>query len=358
MTLEFQTVESISQLDPIVFEPIADLCVEMNKEIAFLQSRPTAIIQEIYIRGTIKGLNQAKENMLRYENSKSWKTIWGIFLEDRNGNSIKLELPIEMLEHLDEHANVILKGRPSINQIKSTQPYFYPIFKVSKIHIDGLSAESSDNALTIFQFISELRPKLPYSRLFPFFSSNLLIEVISPINGVTDLDFKNQLIFEEYPAAKFINNKINITSARMLTDAINISTADVIAIVRGGTGDDNNTMTAFNDSEVLKAINANPAFIITGIGHEPDFQLLDLISNHCAITPTAAGSVLNTYLLLWKTIQDSKIPTNRMSPPSSSFEGEDRQRHPSQYVSYLWFVLIGIALIALAISLAVIKGYL
>ena len=53
MTREFQTVETISQLDPIVFEPIAELCMEMNKEIAFLQSRPTTIIQEIYIRGTI-----------------------------------------------------------------------------------------------------------------------------------------------------------------------------------------------------------------------------------------------------------------------------------------------------------------
>ena len=66
--------------------------MEMNKEITFLQSRPAVIVQEIYIRGTIKGLNQAKENMQRYENSRSWKTIWGIFLEDSTGNSIKLEL--------------------------------------------------------------------------------------------------------------------------------------------------------------------------------------------------------------------------------------------------------------------------
>ena len=102
MTREFQTVETISQLDPIVFEPIAELCMEMNKEITFLQSRPAVIVQEIYIRGTIKGLNQAKENMQRYENSRSWKTIWGIFLEDSNGNSIKLELPIEILDQLED----------------------------------------------------------------------------------------------------------------------------------------------------------------------------------------------------------------------------------------------------------------
>ena len=358
MAYEIQSIESFSQLDPIVFEPIADLCLEMNKEIAFLQSRPSTIVQEIYVRGTIRGLDQAKSNMQRYENSKSWKTIWGVFLEDKNGDSIKLELPIEMLEQLTEQAPVILKGRPSINQIKNSQSYFYPIFKVSKIHIDGLPIEPSDNALTIFQFISELRPKLPYSQLFPFLSDTLLIEVISPINGVTDLDFKNQLDFEEYPGAEFRSNKINITSARMLADAVNNSTADVIAIVRGGTGDDNNTMTAFNDPEVIKAINTNSAYIITGIGHEPDFQLIDLIANHSAITPTAAGSVLNTYLLLWKSIQNNKIPANRMLPPFSRLEDEERQKYPYLFGSHFWFLLIGISLIALVIVLAVIKGFL
>ena len=358
MTREFQTVETISQLDPIVFEPIAELCMEMNKEITFLQSRPAVIVQEIYIRGTIKGLNQAKENMQRYENSRSWKTIWGIFLEDSNGNSIKLELPIEILDQLEDQANVILKGRPSINQIKGTQPYFYPIFKVSKIHIDGLPVDPTKEALTIFQFISELRPKLPYSRIFPFFSSSLLIEVISPINGVTDLDFKNQLNMDEYPAARFINNKLNITSPQLLIDAVISSSADIIVIVRGGTGDDNNSMVSFSNPEVVRAFNSSPAFVITGIGHEPDFQLLDLVANHCAITPTAAGTALNTYLLLWKSIQDNKIPTNRMSPPITRIENEERQKPPYLYGSNLWLLLIGIALIALAIVLAVIKGFL
>ena len=65
---------------------------------------------------------------------------------------------------------------------------------------------------------------------------------------------------------------------------------DVIAIVRGGGSADD--LATFNDERVVRAIAASRVPIITGIGHEIDTTLADLVSDIRAATPTHAATIL------------------------------------------------------------------
>lgn len=62
---------------------------------------------------------------------------------------------------------------------------------------------------------------------------------------------------------------------------------DAILLVRGG-GSFEDLMT-FNDEGLARAVAASPVPIITGIGHEPDTSICDMVADRRCSTPTAAA---------------------------------------------------------------------
>jgi exodeoxyribonuclease VII large subunit len=73
---------------------------------------------------------------------------------------------------------------------------------------------------------------------------------------------------------EFFNKKINV---------------DTIIIARGGGGVED--LLSFNDENVVKAAFASKIPIISAIGHETDFTLLDFVADYRASTPTAAAEI-------------------------------------------------------------------
>ncbi len=64
--------------------------------------------------------------------------------------------------------------------------------------------------------------------------------------------------------------------------------AEVLILARGGGATED--LVCFNQEIVVRAIATCPIPIITGIGHERDESLADLVADHCAHTPTAAAA--------------------------------------------------------------------
>ena len=62
---------------------------------------------------------------------------------------------------------------------------------------------------------------------------------------------------------------------------------DCILLVRGG-GSFEDLMT-FNDEALARAVAVSPVPVVTGIGHEPDTSICDMVSDRRCSTPTAAA---------------------------------------------------------------------
>lgn len=75
--------------------------------------------------------------------------------------------------------------------------------------------------------------------------------------------------------------------------------SDVIVLARGGGSLED--LWGFNEECVARAIAASLIPIVTGIGHEVDVSIADLVADHHAHTPTEAAQIITGQ---WRTIQD------------------------------------------------------
>ncbi len=95
-------------------------------------------------------------------------------------------------------------------------------------------------------------------------------------------------------------------AAQDLIQALNIvahSDAEVILLVRGGGSFED--LMPFNDEALARAIAACPKPVVTGIGHEPDTCIADMVSDVRASTPTAAAEAVSPHITeLFETLQN------------------------------------------------------
>ena len=120
---------------------------------------------------------------------------------------------------------------------------------------DKIGIITSPTGAVIMDIINRVKDRYP---------THLLIYPIS-VQG-------NKSAGEIVEGIEFFNEKINV---------------DTIIIARGGGGVED--LISFNDEKVVKAAFTSKIPIISAIGHETDFTLLDFVADYRASTPTAAA---------------------------------------------------------------------
>jgi exodeoxyribonuclease VII large subunit len=152
----------------------------------------------------------------------------------------------------------------------------------------------------LFQRIERLRTQLEAEGLFadgrkrplPEFPRKLAL-VTSPGSQAYH-DVLHRLSVQ-YPFVKVIEVGVSVQGdgaadeMAMAIDIVNrLTDADIIALVRGGGAPEE--LAAFNEETLARAIFASRIPIVTGIGHETDYTIADLVADHRAATPSLAAA--------------------------------------------------------------------
>jgi exodeoxyribonuclease VII large subunit len=239
------------------------------------------ILEENFERVRIRGeVSKIKEN----------KGHLYFSLKDENFvlNAICWSSAVPLLQVFPEEGmEVVAEGKITTYAKSSISSYQ---IKVDQIELQGEGA--------LLKLIEQRKKNLQAEGYFdekhkkpiPFIPSKIGI-ITSPtgavimdiINRVTDRYPTHLLIYpisvqgnksagEIIEGIEFFNTKINV---------------DTIIIARGGGGAED--LISFNDEKVVKAAFASKIPIISAIGHETDFTLLDFVADYRASTPTAAA---------------------------------------------------------------------
>jgi exodeoxyribonuclease VII large subunit len=99
-----------------------------------------------------------------------------------------------------------------------------------------------------------------------------------------------------YPVAELLIAGVAVEGANAAQSiveglrAAGASGADVVILARGGGSYED--LMPFNDETVARAVVACPVPVVTGIGHEPDTSIADMVADLRASTPTAAAEAV------------------------------------------------------------------
>ena len=88
---------------------------------------------------------------------------------------------------------------------------------------------------------------------------------------------------------------------------------DALLIVRGGGSFED--LCCFNDVQLVKTIYSLNTYIVSGVGHEVDTTLCDLVCDHRSVTPTAAAQwvTLDQYEVMAKILNNKELLRQNMS---------------------------------------------
>ena len=100
-------------------------------------------------------------------------------------------------------------------------------------------------------------------------------------------------LWRRYPAAELVFAGVAVEGADAPAsivsglETVGRAGVDVVILARGGGSYED--LMPFNTEEVARAVAASPAPVVTGIGHEPDTSIADMVADVRASTPTGAA---------------------------------------------------------------------
>ncbi|MBZ0291803.1 MAG: exodeoxyribonuclease VII large subunit [Anaerolineae bacterium] len=121
------------------------------------------------------------------------------------------------------------------------------------------------------------------------------IGVVTSPEAAAFQDIQN-VLRRRYPLAEIILSPTQVqgeSAPPLIVAALdrlnNLTDVDVILLCRGGGSIED--LWAFNDERVARAVAASHVPVISGVGHETDFTIVDFVADQRAPTPSAAAEV-------------------------------------------------------------------
>ncbi len=195
----------------------------------------------------------------------------------------------DMLQNVKEGDQVVLTGSPN----------FY--VKGGRFNFVVNRLEQSGQGL-LFQKFIELKEKLEREGLFdvvhkkPIPSSIKRIGVVTSRDGAVIQDIKN-VAWRRNPSIDIVlyHTKVQgIGAEKEIADGINFfstyNKVDVVVVARGGGSLED--LSAYNTEIVARATYDCQKPIVSAVGHETDFTIIDFVSDLRAPTPSAAAELL------------------------------------------------------------------
>ena len=162
----------------------------------------------------------------------------------------------------------------------------------------------------LFQRFEQLKARLAAEGLFdaerkrPLPSSPATIGIVTSLQAAALRDML-RVLHTRYPLARVIVSPTlvqGVEAPASIASALDLlnehSEADVIIVGRGGGSIEE--LWAFNEEVVARTIARSHIPVISGVGHETDTTIADLVADHRAATPTAAATAAVPDIALWR----------------------------------------------------------
>ena len=182
----------------------------------------------------------------------------------------------------------VAHGRVEVYSTEGTYQLYVDLIEEAGIGLAALELELLRQQLEAEGLFSETRKR-------PLPPSPTTIGVVTSASGAVWHDIQN-VVRRRFPFVQILMASAAVqgeSAPSTLIDALQSLVLDgrpeVIIIARGGGSASD--LSAFNDENLVRAVFAAPVPVISAIGHETDWTLLDLVADVRAPTPSAAAEI-------------------------------------------------------------------
>ena len=239
-----------------------------------------ASYRQVWIEGEVSGLAKPSSGHLYFSLKEDNSIVRCAFFRNRRVGTVMPE----------EGMQVLVRGQISVYEQRGDL----------QLIINHLEPAGEGALRRAFE---QLKAKLEKEGLFaqdrkrPIPAYPEVIGIITSSTGAALHDIRVTLK-RRYPLARLIlypamvqGLKAKEQLCEMLQVAANRNEVDVLIVARGGGSLED--LQAFNEETVARAISKCPLPVVTGIGHETDITISDLVADQRAATPTAAAELVS-----------------------------------------------------------------
>ena len=251
---------------------------ELNKYLKTLLSFDK-ILQDIWVKGQIGTFTKASSGHSYFTLRDSDSTI----------NCIMFQGTFSGVNELETGMSVAAHGRIAIYEPRGQLQMIVDVIQPEGVGLLQIQFDQMKEKLNKEGLFDESR-----KRLIPKFPNR--IAVITSPTGAVWQDIQN-VISRRYPVVELILIPSIVqgdTATKSLVNAFeilnNLKDVDVVIVARGGGSLED--IWSFNEELVARAVYASSVPVISAIGHETDFTIIDMVADLRAPTPSIAAEIV------------------------------------------------------------------